>query len=221
MNRRELLMTVATLSGYAVLGAESFLRQAQAAALPDRSVPPTQIQQWRLSARQIHLLDEIAETIIPATDTPGAKAARVGQFMEVMVRDCYTEAQRAAFTQGLVAFPTQCLAAMGKDFLRLNAKQKQAYLVQLEKDAKVFNREQRDRDASRKAHAESENKDNSYQTQKEFEALPLHFYTMIKQLTLLGFFTSETGMTKTLRYVAIPGRYDGDVAYKKGERAWA
>ncbi len=209
MNRRELLMAVAALSGYAVMGGQAFLQQAQAA------------NSLRLSSRQIHLLDEIAETIIPATDTPGAKAAQVGKFVEVMVRDCYTPTQQAAFLQGLAAFPQQCAGAMGSDFLRLSRKQRHSYLVQLEKEAKEFNREQRERDVERKAQAESENKDNSYQTQKEFEALPLHFYTMVKQLTLLGFFTSETGMTKTLRYVAIPGRYDGDVPYKKGERAWA
>lgn len=209
MNRRELLQAVAALTGYAVMGGELFLQQAQAAST------------LRLSARQIHLLDEIAEVIIPATDTPGAKAAQVGKLMEVMVRDCYTPMQQTAFLQGLEAFPQQCKAAMGAEFLRLTKKQRHAYLVQLEKEAKQFNRDQSERDAQRKSQAESENKDNSYQAQKEFESLPLHFYTMIKQLTLLGFFTSETGMTKTLRYVAVPGRYDGDVPYKKGERAWA
>ncbi|MBI3712989.1 MAG: gluconate 2-dehydrogenase subunit 3 family protein [Burkholderiales bacterium] len=209
MNRRELLKAVAALSGYAVMGGEAFLQQAQAAS------------SLRLTSRQIHLLDEIAETIIPATDTPGAKAAQVGKLMDVMVRDCYTPVQQAAFMQGLATFPQQCKATMGSEFLGLTQKQRHTYLVQLEKEAKEFNREQGERDAQRKSQAESENKDNSYQTQKEFEALPLHFYTMIKQLTLLGFFTSETGMTKTLRYVAIPGRYDGDVPYKKGERAWA
>lgn len=209
MNRRELLTAVAALTGYAVMGGEVFLQSAQAAS------------SLRLTSRQIHLLDEIAETIIPATDTPGAKAAQVGKFVEVMVRDCYTAAQQAAFLQGLAAFPQQCAGAMGSDFLRLSRKQRHSYLVQLEKDAKEFNRVQQEQDQLRKAQMESENKDNSFQMQKSFETLPLHFYTMVKQLTLLGFFTSETGMTKTLRYVPIPGRYDGDVPYKKGERAWA
>lgn len=211
MNRRELLMAVAALSGYAVMGGDAFLQPAQAATL--RAKP------W--SAQHIHLLDEIAETIIPATDTPGAKAARVGKFMEVMVRDCYTPAQQVAFMQGLTSFSAQCVAAMGRDFVRLSPQQRHAYLLRLEKDAKEFNRAQQEQDQLRKAQMESENKDNSFQMQKSFESLPLHFYTMVKQLTLLGFFTSETGMTKTLRYVSIPGRYDGDVPYKKGERAWA
>jgi len=44
---------------------------------------------------------------------------------------------------------------------------------------------------------------------------------MLKQLTLTGFFTSEVGMKQALRYVKIPGRYDGNYPYKKGEKAWA
>jgi hypothetical protein len=44
---------------------------------------------------------------------------------------------------------------------------------------------------------------------------------MIKQLTILGYFTSETGATKALRYEAVPGKYDGAYPYKKGDKAWA
>ena len=48
-----------------------------------------------------------------------------------------------------------------------------------------------------------------------------HYFTMMKELTLTGFFTSEVGATKALRYVAIPGRFEGCVPYKKGDKAWA
>ena len=50
---------------------------------------------------------------------------------------------------------------------------------------------------------------------------PNHYFRMMKELTIIAFFTSETGSTKTLRYVAVPGKYLGDVPYKKGDRAWA
>jgi hypothetical protein len=43
----------------------------------------------------------------------------------------------------------------------------------------------------------------------------------MKELTLLGYFTSEVGATKALRYVPIPGRFDGCIPYKKGDKAWA
>ena len=50
---------------------------------------------------------------------------------------------------------------------------------------------------------------------------PNHYFKMMKELTLLGFFTSEVGSTKALRYIETPGHFDGCVPYKKGDRAWA
>ncbi|MFZ6800064.1 gluconate 2-dehydrogenase subunit 3 family protein [Undibacterium sp. Di24W] len=217
MNRRELLQMVATMTGMAVIGSEAFAMHAEASLSNGAAVSNTGL---RFSARDINLLDEIAETIIPKTDTPGAKAAKVGRFMEVMVRDCYTSAQRAAFIEGLRIFPGLCLAQYQKNFLSMSVKQRHEMLVSLEKEAKTFNAEQSQLDKERRHALETENKDNNFALQKEFESLPKHFYTMVKQLTLLGFFTSEIGATKTLRYVAVPGRYDGNVPYIKGQRAW-
>ena len=51
------------------------------------------------------------------------------------------------------------------------------------------------------------------------EAAP-HYFTMIKQLVIFGFFTSKVGATEVLKYVAVPGRYDGDLAYTPGTPAW-
>jgi hypothetical protein len=60
----------------------------------------------------------------------------------------------------------------------------------------------------------------SYNEQKK-ENDPNHYFAMMKQLTLLGYFTSEIGATKALRYVAVPGKYEGCIPYQKGDRAWA
>ncbi|MEI8059954.1 MAG: gluconate 2-dehydrogenase subunit 3 family protein, partial [Ferruginibacter sp.] len=54
-----------------------------------------------------------------------------------------------------------------------------------------------------------------------FVSAPSHYYTMMKQLTLLGYFTSEIGSKQALRWVPIPGKYDGAYPYKKGDKAWA
>jgi len=51
--------------------------------------------------------------------------------------------------------------------------------------------------------------------------MPAHYFTMMKQLTLLGYFTSKPGATEALRYVPVPGRYEGCIPYTKGEKAWA
>ena len=55
---------------------------------------------------------------------------------------------------------------------------------------------------------------------EEGEAAP-HYFTMIKQLVIFGFFTSKVAATEVLKYVAVPGRYDGDMAYAPGTPAWA
>lgn len=94
-------------------------------------------------------------------------------------------------------------------------------LVTLEKDSKAFNTKRDEEDKPRREALDAENRTIAFKDQKAFEATPSHYYTMMKQLTLLGFFTSKTGMTETLRHVPVPGHYDGELAYKKGDKAWA
>ncbi|MGI9262739.1 MAG: gluconate 2-dehydrogenase subunit 3 family protein, partial [Woeseiaceae bacterium] len=50
---------------------------------------------------------------------------------------------------------------------------------------------------------------------------PAHYFRMMKELTLLGYFTSEIGYTQAMRYVETPGRYDPCVPYTTGEKSWA
>lgn len=47
------------------------------------------------------------------------------------------------------------------------------------------------------------------------------FFLIARDLTLLGYFSSEIGCTIAREYLAIPGRYDGNVDYKPGQKAWA
>ena len=80
--------------------------------------------------------------------------------------------------------------------MTLAATEKHDLLVELDKEAKDYQKNKKDGD-------------------------PNHYFHLMKQLTLWGFFTSEPGATKALRYVAVPGHYDGCVPYKKGDKAWA
>jgi Gluconate 2-dehydrogenase subunit 3 len=211
MDRRELLKQIAILTGGVVIGGEVFLSGCKTGAKADAG----------FTAANIGLLDEIGETIIPATATPGAKAAKIGEFMKVMVTDCYTEKEQAAFSKGLSEIDEACKKANSKSFMECTAQQRHDFLVGLEKEAKAFNtKRDEDEKPKREAHKKA-NEALAWKDQKEFAGEPSHYYTMMKQLTLLGFFTSKTGMTETLRHEAIPGRYDGAMAYKKGDKAWA
>ncbi|MCX8019181.1 MAG: gluconate 2-dehydrogenase subunit 3 family protein [Chitinophagaceae bacterium] len=205
MDRRELLRYIAVLTGAAVAGGELFLTGCKTT---DKSAPV-------FDEKTIALLDEVAETIIPATNTPGAKAARVGEFMKVMVTDCYTQKEQDAFMKGIKALEEACRKMYGKSFMDCTPQQRHDFLVSLEKEAKAFNEKV---DEKEKPLREEYKKKGKWY---EFEAEPRHYYTMMKQLTLLGFFTSKTGMTETLRHVPVPGKYDGCTPYSPGEKAWA
>lgn len=194
MERRELLKQIALLTGGLVIGGELFLSGCKTTAKADAG----------FSAASIALLDEVGETIIPATATPGAKAAQVGDFMKTFVTDCYTEQEQAAFTKGIIQLEEASEKMHKKSFMDCDAKQRKDLLISLEKEAKAFNGKVKAANEGKK-----ENK------------LPLHYYTMMKQLTLFGFFTSKTGATETLRHIQVPGKYDGAYPYKKGDKAWA
>lgn len=185
MDRRELLKMVALLTGGAVVGSEFFLAGCTAGAKAEVGFTPANIA----------LLDEVGETILPATSSPGAKAAQVGEFMKVYVTDCYPQASQDAFIKGINELDEASKKLSGKSFMESTPEQRHDLLLNLEKEAREFN--------------------------KEHGTEPKHYYTMMKQLTLLGFFTSKTGSKDALRYVPVPGKYDGAFPYKKGDKAWA
>jgi hypothetical protein len=197
MERRELLKTIALLTGTAVVGGEIFLTGCKNAATPKSAFTPAMIS----------LLDEVAETIIPTTDSPGAKAAKTGAFMQIMIEDCYTKKEQDAFIKGIEELEKKCKIENGVSFTKLTPEKRLVFLQKLEREAKDYNEKLKKK------------KEEDEKTKKE--SPPPHYYSMMKQLTLWGFFSSETGMTKTLRHVPVPGRFDGNVPYIKGEKAWA
>jgi Gluconate 2-dehydrogenase subunit 3 len=211
MERRELLKMIAVLTGAAVVGGDLFLSGCKSAAKVDAGFTPTNIS----------LLDEIGETIIPTTTTPGAKAAKIGAFMKTMVTDCYTEKQQIAFAEGFATLEAACKKTNGKPFMECTPQQRHDFLIVLEKEAKAFNTKRDEDDKLKKEANDKANSTLAFKDQKEFVGAPSHYYTMIKQLTLWGFFTSKTGATETLRHIPVPGKYDGSYAYKKGDKAWA
>ena len=211
MDRRELLKMVALLTGGVVIGGDVFLSGCKTGAKADAG----------FTASNIALLDEIGETIIPATATPGAKAAKVGDFMKIMVTDAYTPSQQAVFTKGISDLEEACKKANNKSFMECTPQQRHDFLVGLEKEAKAYNTKRDEDEKPLREANEQKNSTISWKDQQQFESAPSHYYTMMKQLTLLGFFTSKTGMTETLRHIPVPGKYDGAFPYAKGDKAWA
>lgn len=187
ITRREAILRVSALLGGAALVGQT----AMLAGCARENAEPS-----AFSADDVALLDEIAETILPETGTPGAKAAGVGPFIAMMVVDTYDEREQEVFRAGLKTLEDECRAMHGTSFLAAAPGQRLALLRKLDAEQLQF------------MHAAGKHE-------------PAHYFRMLKELTLLGYFTSEIGYTHAMRYVETPGRYDPCVPYEPGEKTWA
>jgi len=194
--RRDAILRVSSmLGGVALVGQASMLAGCGEA---ERAVSsgPEGAGVGLFDAGELEQLDEIAETILPETDTPGAKAADVGAFMALMVTDCYFPNDQAVFRQGLAAIDQRARESFGSDFVSARPADRLALLEDL--DREQF----------------------EYMADRPVDA-PRHFFRMMKELALLGYFTSEIGYTQAMRYRETPGRWDPCLPYEEGETSWA
>lgn len=189
MNRREALRAVSFIMGGTIIGAELFLTGCE-------TKPDEQQVNKLFTDTDVALLDEVGETIIPETDTPGAKAVGIGSFMAMMVLDAYPEKDQQIFTEGIEKLRNGFSEANDHSFMEGTPEERKQYLTKL-----------------------NDKMNTMRQNRKQDE--PEHYFRMMKELTLLGYFSSEVGSTKALRYIETPGRYEGCIPYEKGQRAWA
>lgn len=139
------------------------------------------------------LVEAVVGRIIPLTDTPGAVEAGVPQFIDTMMAGYYQEKEKNAFRQGLKTLEEDAMAAHGKSFVKLTDEEKDALLTKLDQAA----------------YADGGDKDGP------------GFFRMAKELTVLGFCTSEAGATEFLKYEPVPGDYKGCIPYAEVGAAWA
>ena len=114
--------------------------------------------------------------------------------MTVMVNDCYDAKDQKAFKAGMNTLREECEKKYNKSFMEITPEQRLEFLTGLDKEQK---------DAAQK---QKDDPKDDYQK---------HYFRMMKELTLLGYFTSEIGSKQARRYVAVPGRFEGCIPYKK------
>jgi len=192
IDRREALRKTALLMGAAVSASAltGILKGCKEA--PELTYRPS-----FFTEDQARIVSEVAEIIIPKTDTPGAKDTGVPGFIDLMLKDCYTKEDQDRFLAGLTTFEEEAKKAYGDSFIYCKPEQ------QVELVTKIH------------AAAVAESKEN-----KEAKR---PFILMAKELTLLGFFTSEPGATQVLQYIAVPGSYKGCIplAEAGNGKTWA
>jgi hypothetical protein len=196
MKRRDLLSMIAAATGTAFVGSN---------VLAYTVMPIQDSKDSGYSNDEVAFFNEVGEIIIPRTDSPGAKDANVGSIMSILLADCYSPVQQKAVKIGIESLRSKAKTRYAKDFLLLTHEQRIALLSSIDEEADMQNK--------KTVFANSSSNEN--------ELMLPHYFTIIKQLVLFSFFSSEVGATKVLRYEAIPGSYDGDLPYKKGDKAWA
>lgn len=186
MQRREAVQYISLLLGGTLVGGNAFLTGCKSKTGVSMTFKP----------EDIAYLDEIADTILPPTKTPGAKAAKTGQFMTVMVNDCYEEKDQKIFHEGMGKLNDLADKNYKNSFIQLTPPQRTELLIKLDAEQKDYMKNKKPED-------------------------PSHYFRMMKELTMLGYFTSEIGCKDARRYIETPGHYDGNLPYKKGDKAFA
>ncbi|MFO7845851.1 MAG: gluconate 2-dehydrogenase subunit 3 family protein [Balneolaceae bacterium] len=141
--------------------------------------------------RQAQVVTALADVILPADDTPAASEVGVPEFIEKMVNETYSEEQRQEFLDGLDDFSDNFQSELQAEYFDGDDEQRYEFTYH----------------------------QNRIAVEDSPESSP--FILSFKELTLLGYFTSEVGATQVLRYEAVPGRYDGCIPVEEVGRTWA
>lgn len=196
MNRREILKMASIAFGAGFSGSLSLRVLAG-------EVPTAQASRALFKDGTKKMVATLTELIIPATDTPGAIEAGTPTFVEMMVSDWYKDGERKIFFDGLVALDDFCKAQYKKSFNACTQAAQIAALTDAEAKAKTYI-------APTKTDLSGKHVD---------ENTP--FFTKLKELTVIGYFSSEVGVKQELAYNPMPMRYEGDYDFDKIGHQWS
>ena len=183
MHRRQALRLLASAATLPLLSREAFsLFQAVHDQMPEQPVLKT------LNPHQNDTVSTIAEIIIPQTNTPGAKAARVNEFIDLILTEWYDEEEKSTFLTGLADVDSRTRDLYSKDFVECAEKQQVEVLQALDDEV-----------AAGRAEADVRRRRNRPPEK--------NFFFMMKQLTLVGYYTSQIGFEQELHGEIIPSRH--------------
>jgi hypothetical protein len=217
MERREAMRNVALLLG-GTISASTFSVLFEGCSQPEKKGNSANL----ISPDHEILITEISDVIIPDTDTPGAKAAGVGPFIVMMIKECYPEDVQKTVVDGLNEVDKLADSKYKKTFVNLGPGEKNLILREIADN--TIKTKKADKEEER---ADAEKNNNYPVGKKEIKSKSsvkndkTYFFQLIRELTLLGYFTSEIGATKALAYLPVPGKFEGCVDLKPGQKAWA
>ncbi|WOH36159.1 gluconate 2-dehydrogenase subunit 3 family protein [Thalassotalea fonticola] len=199
MSRRRFLKQAAI-----VLGA-SISTSVTAAVLKGASNKVTS-NMSKLSSQQLSALTLLSERIIPKTDTPGAIDAGVPDFINIIVSQWYNDEERLAFFSGLKAMDSFCIKQCNCPLVQASPVQLDSVLTEFEMQAVKHEKALHETTTHEKTSPE--------QTSKPI-------FTTLRELVVVGFFTSKVGATQALVHNHMAGKFVGDYPLSKVGKAWA
>ena len=199
MDRREALKRTALTLGFAISSPAILAVLNGCKPTPELTYSPQ-----FFTRPQALLISELSEIILPKTSTPGAKDVGVPGFIDELIKSAYPKEEQEKFIKGLTEFDEEAKQTEGDSFAELD-REKQIAFVKKHHD---------------KALASSSNSGaKGWWNTGSAEDKP--FILKVKELTILGFFTSKIGATQVLQYNPVPGPFKGCVPLAQVGRAWA
>jgi hypothetical protein len=174
INRRRLLKNIALMTGGVL--SSSVISGVMSGALAQETID---VDNPVFSDAQLKLVGQLADMIIPDTDTPGAIGAKVHHYIHAIVGDWYYDKERDNFMKGL--------NAVDSGFINGSVAERTAIMTKMDNE-----------EIDRKT-----------------------FFEEFKELTLVGYFTSQIGAEEELRYEQYPGPYQGCVPFEQVGKTWA
>ena len=199
MNRREAISRIALLVG-GTLSAPTLFAMESVGKVKTRSALEAA---FSLTEAQRAIVAEVAEHIIPKTTTPGAKDAGVPAFIVMMLNDCYKSPEQTSFLEGVAELEK-------KNFISLSKEEQIAALKQVETDTKELMKSYEVKQVKVGDNVDKENLEGK-------KGVP--FWRLMKELTLLGYFTSEQGIKASFVYEPIPGKFEA-TKLEPGQKAF-
>jgi hypothetical protein len=158
-----------------------------------------------LDPHQNELVVAMIDQIIPATDTPGAKEARVNEFIDVILTEWANDEERRDFLSGLADVDKQSNTLFGKNFADASTEQQLALLRSLDEAAAVI-----------RARSEGETRPPFWKPEGRDLQMQDDFFTVFKKMTVHGYYTSEIGFRQELKLEIMPGAQHGCVQAAPG-----
>ncbi len=169
-----------------------------------------------LAETDASLLDELSDIILPATDTPGAKEAKVVRYMDMMIKNIYKAEDQEAFNLGLTGFKN--LLQKEQEVEPTKAKRKHLAAM-LDKHMVNLSEEQL---AEAMKLLNSDAPDPKAEGAAEHPYYITQFLASLRNLTIAGYFGSELIATNHLNYLPVPGPYQGCIPLEEVDgKAWA